>query len=690
MSEISAGGKKFKKGEIVEYTTLAGKSTQYKVVRKSGDNPPGLILADPNNENKQFAINAASVATRIKKTAQPSPDPVSPPQEEMPPQDSEPAGSSPAQNSPQNYPPYAPPGNYAPQGRLSRFWDKIKPIGNKIKSNLPPLPRFAYEFLIFLAIAVHLADAFWLNFSISPAAIGYRITLYFVFGIFVHLILNRGWGLYESILEIFKVSAIPLILVPLISVLLNLMTVSAEVVTFISTLTLAFPIWLFYIMYMRDEKIHLEGGFWNKVVNLLFTPSGWARIWFAVLLIFMLFNFVTFLGTAIGGNPGGTIGGIPIPGYSGIPGAEDSGFDATVSMEGLTKFMANSFERMTTSVGAFIKGVRTGFVDLKNQSLGEYYTGQVEQNKEQTGVFITDFHVTGKQYDTVPVVAYGYIKARSFVDDITITPSCYAQSVTNRSKVYQGTVDPPVLENIYIEDQRGVICSFENYGTLGSSTGSGSLPADRYQVFLVLDFNFETWAYKQYYFVDRSYLIYLKTNGINPITKLQIPQKTKTIYTNGPVMIGMDDAVEMPFAISSESTNYLPIGMTIDDKPQLYGVKGQVVKVYEYTLRLPEAFTINTGKRSCTVDSRWISNEADPNVTGYRIYKFSIDANTPNLNLTESYMTLNCNVEIPGASVQSVLSGANDYSIVSVVGTVRYDYRFTKQIPVTVEKTPGT
>ncbi len=673
-SEISAGGKTFKENEIVAYELSKGEIREFRVLAASKDSPPGLILENLNNK-RSFAIGAAAVATRVKKIPQPD-------KEEIP-KDSPHPGvyglGSPYSNPNPYADPYSTPpnggGSYPgrpprKKGFLGKITDFMKPKGGHTEEESP---RFLYEILLLLAIIVHFVDAKYLGFSMSTAAMSYRIIMYVIFCVFVHLILNKGWPVQDSILEMLKISAIPLFIVPLISVILNLLSVPDQIVSTISKIVLLFPIWVFYIAYVRQKLMPLGKG-WKWIGNLLFTPSGWVRLYSLYLFIVIIFYFLTAAGAFLtGGVNSGS--GFSIPGYSGIPGAENSGFDFEVASQGAKEFFTNSFTKMYSSLNKFFKGASTGFNDLKNQTMGQYYTGQVEQNKELTGVFITDFHVTGKQYDSVPIIAYGYIRARSFVEGVTINASCYAQSLTNKSVVYAGTADPSRLENIYIEDQRGVVCTFDQ-----DINGKGGLPAGRYQIYLILEFNFETWAYKQYYFLDRDYLIYLKISGENPNTKLGIPQKTSTIYTNGPVMIGMDDKIEMPFAISSNNTNYLPIGMTLDDKPMTYGVKGEVTRVNKYTLRLPREFEVKT----CTYKD--YTSQPDGNVTGYNIYTFNIPPNA----LVGAYMTLNCNLEIAGDSVKNIIPGANTPAIVSIVGTSTYDYKLSKMISITVEKTPGT
>jgi len=552
----------------------------------------------------------------------------------------------------------------------SIFSNGNKKLKDKIEdlSNGEFHKQFLIESLFLFAIIVHLVDAFIWNFSMSQSVMINRVMAYLLLSMFACIVLNVN--IFFGLLTFFcVVSFIPVFLIPILSNGLNALDVTTNVKNIIGTIFLAIPVWLIYLKYYLGINLDYSSGKASSkgLLKILLRPSKWVGAYFILLALFFIFWLMST---------------IVVPSVSIIPGSEDTGFNPTASVEIFTEFVSVTWKNGIDAINGIGKDLKGDYKAWKNDTMSSYYTGQVEQNTVNTGVFITDFHLTGTQYDSMPVVAYGYVRARSFVDNVTIKTSCYAQSTTNKSVIYQGVTDPPILENIYIEDQRGVICTFEKPGNDGIGTGEGLLPAGRYQIFLKLEFDLETWAYKPYFFIDRNYLVYLRTSGENPVIKLGIPQKTKTIYTSGPVMIGMDDALEMPFAISSESNNYLPLGMTIDDKPSVNGAKGEVVRVHNYTLRMPNYFTVN--KCTAPVEPTIVNDELVP---GYKIYTFK---NTnQNLNLSGSFMTLNCNVEISKEKVSQIIPGANTPAITSIVGTVHYDYKLTKQIPLTVQKTPG-
>jgi hypothetical protein len=661
---ISAGGKTFNKGESVSYD-----SREFIVVGKSKDNPPGLILKAANG--RQFAIGAAAVAGKVSKIAKqeaPAQQMQSPPQQMQ-----APAGYS-QQPSPMrsqrggyNYTQYPQQYQQTPvqqyvQGahdNATGFMDKFRNLmsskGGKRESE--QVSRASYEIVIFLAIIVHVLDAFWLSFAVTKVTIGYRILMYFFLSLAVHILLNRGVPLKSSLLELFKVSAIPLFVVPFISVILRYFNVPENAVDVISGLTLAFPVWLYYLMYMRGESLPVEGTFWHKFFMTIFTPSGWAKIWFFVLAIAVLFNMSMLLGVQL----------------TEFPGMESSGFDVKTSVNTLGTFSISTFEKMANVITGFVKGITTGFDNWKNESLGEYYRGEVEETKKLTGIFIKDFDANGEVYDNMPLTAYAYIYARSFVENISIEVTCLAVNTANKSLIYQGVAKPERIANIHIEDQRGILCQFENY------EGRKGLPAGKYQVYVLLNFNFETWAYKQYYFMDRNYLLYLNSNGLNPNTKENIPLTTKSVYTSGPVMMGINDKIEMPFAVSYAEDSYMPIGMTIENKMLTYNAKGNVVRVNRYDLRLPNAIKVDTS--ACNIAPSNIVSTAD-NLSGYTKYTFNIPADS----LTGSYMTVNCNLIIPKDEVKNLLPGTNSAARATIVGTAAYNYNLSSMITVTVKK----
>ncbi|MGV8162012.1 MAG: hypothetical protein ACP5N2_01610 [Candidatus Nanoarchaeia archaeon] len=717
--KISAGGRTFTKGETVRYKVSAGDTREFIIVDGSQSKPKGLILRNLNNK-RTFAIDAAAVATRIEKKpeskpAEPSDEsafataPVGTPATPMggyriketdsadSSSDSQVTDSSSSSEPPVTDDDYrewrrkhieslegAARKQNSIWGRMGRGISNFRANAKRRNELLKErregsegrTPRFLVEILMFLAIVAHYFDVTRLGFQTSPEILASRMMMYLFLAILTHWWINKGYTIWDSVQEMLLPFLMVTLLMPFLAEILVMIFGAGNVTEYVSMIMLLAPIWIIYLSYYKKlfyrKDIHTETAAWwfNWI-----TPTGFARIVLSIIIIVLFIKLVLLMGVVAGWGftaAGGVAGGI-IPGGEGSITGGGGVYDAQIAVTASKEFFVKAYDQVSKSVKTWGTTTSKGFNSWKNDTMSEYYTGQVEQNKEVTGISISDFHVTGKQYDSMPVVAYGYIKARSFVEGVTINTSCYAQSLTNKSLIVYGKTDPDVLKDIYIEDQRGVICTFD-------SLTNNNLSAGRYQLFLVLEFEFKTWAYKPYYFIDRGYYVYMKTSGDNPNTKLGIPTKSKTIYTNGPVMIGMDDALEMPFAISSETKNYLPIGMTIDDKAQVGGAKGQVVRVHNYTIRMPEYFTMG----SCT--TKEYSSKTDENVPQYTMYTF----NNPNINLNGSFMTVNCNIIIENASVSKILPNTNTPAIVSIVGTADYDYKLSKQIVLVVEKTPGT
>ncbi|MGV8169474.1 MAG: hypothetical protein ACP5N3_05445 [Candidatus Nanoarchaeia archaeon] len=522
--------------------------------------------------------------------------------------------------------------------------------------------RFLIELLFLAVIAVHLLEFFFWDFSAaSNSIITQRSAVYLGLSLLAVWAFNTNL-LYGLFTFFFVISFVPIFFIPLISKLLIYLAVPDKVLTVFGTVILLLPYWLLYLRFYLEIDFPSKGKSpIGRFFRALFTPSKWVKTYFAALAIFFIWWLMTTL---------------IIPGAS-FAGGQDAalGGSAKESAKGAVTFVKTGYDSLIEAVKGIGKDIKGGVDTWQNDTTSAYYTGQVEQNKERTGIFIEEFEADGKHYDSMQFVAYGYVKVRSFVEGVNITTSCYAQNISNKSQIIMGETDPPELTNIYIEDQRGVICRFGEPGT------SNALPAGKYYVVLVLDFRFQTWAYKPYYFLDRTYYVYLRSGGEDPNAKLLIPPRSKTIYTNGPVMIGMDDTLEMPFTISSENTNYLPLGMTVDDKQSTTGSRGQVLRVYNYTLHLPGYFQVQT----CTTKVPTPTN--DNNALGYKIYTFS---NDNDLQLNGSFMTLNCNVIIDKDDVSKIIPVENTPAIVSIVGTTEYDYRLSRQLAVTIEKAPGT
>ena len=131
--------------------------------------------------------------------------------------------------------------------------------------------------------------------------------------------------------------------------------------------------------------------------------------------------------------------------------------------------------------------------------------------------------------------------------------------------------------------------------------------------------------------MDRDVMSYMLGKGEDINTKLDISAKPLTIYTSGPVKMGMNEQLDMPIPLGNDASNptKIPVGITIDNANVMAGT---VRRVNRYELRIPEYFTLP----KCTRDAVLIGS--DPDVPHYSIYSF------PNTQFRDlSFLTVACN-----------------------------------------------
>ncbi len=529
--------------------------------------------------------------------------------------------------------------------------DKEERKKDRLK-NSEDISQLGGQFLILVTLVMHVIDALVFQFSIRPGVLATRFFMYLILMTIAHIVLKHE-NIAQSAHEFYPWFILSGVLVPVLSGLLRLIGVPEAILVQISAVVVAIPVWLFYFMYVRGLNYKYQG---KSLIGWIFywlTPIGLARIWFMILVIsvlVLLFNSLAF--TA-----------------ENIPGADRSGYDILQGAEEVRKTIAEAGKTAVNN----ILGINTGFgnkIDkIYNDTLGQYYTGRVEENKEKTGVFITEFQSKDTHYDSQPIYIYGLITARSFVDNINMNLNCSAQDVKNLSVIIQGIADPDKI-TIYQQDQQGVICKFDK------------LPAGDYRVTLTADFNFETWAYTTYTFMDRDFLNSIRIGGEDVNTKFNIIQKPTTIYTNGPIMLGMNENLYMPISLTTNvsETNRVPMGMTIQNKQVSSATKGTVKNVNEFQLRVPTLFTLDSCTKTVTSPQRDTISE------DYHVYTFTNDRT----DLSQSYMSVSCNLIITPTNAIQLLGLTGGKAVVSLVGTAKYDYELSRQTTIKVNKDPTT
>ncbi|MEM4260027.1 MAG: hypothetical protein QXG00_02220 [Candidatus Woesearchaeota archaeon] len=295
-----------------------------------------------------------------------------------------------------------------------------------------------------------------------------------------------------------------------------------------------------------------------------------------------------------------------------------------------------------------------------------YYEGEVEKNKkENLGVYINklDTSMYSPFYSDSEIVVLARLRGRSFKDNMNINTSCYLKKLGTTEIIEKGVTDPQIVrvnipEYSFFED---VFCTFQN-----KSKG-------KYIVDFTAEFDFETWAYTKYIFVDRD-LLRIYGEKIN--SELDIEQKVKAVYTNGPVKIGISsEDYTMPIPINKNDLRVPGIfGVTVENKIGDGTTIGEVIGIKSIQLIIPNSLSLsNCRPTTVTMSNPKIYPENDKYIF-YSVNDFDLKNN--------AFRSVMCTLHVEN---YNMLLGSNPKSVKSMIIKTTYRYRLKKSATLNVE-----
>lgn len=389
------------------------------------------------------------------------------------------------------------------------------------------------------------------------------------------------------------------------------------------------PVWVHYIL------MH-SGGAWRRL-------SEYVLIGLALMLTIMVLSRVTFpdLGSQVGTNLG----------------------DAFVRVGDQ---FSESWDRI---VNVFTNTGATSIPALQERILNTFnpnailYPGVEEETEEPQGVFITGLR---SLYDETPVgtepIIFGRIEARTFIDEppVYIRPRCTLLRGSRDGYVGDPGVSEPFQVNQFLT--RDVTCTFPADENMRRGTYRGILGAE---------FNFETWAYAFYTFVSTDTLLQYAREGKDIYSELAISPRTETIYTNGPVEIGMT-ALEQPVDIDPDATDGRFIkqrfGFTVNNKWS----QGEVSDVTYVRVLVPEPFVLENCLPIQPV-SEGSENE---------MHWYEFDKNDVDLHYLHDFRTVTCDLNLPSRGDARRVLDFGEKTPATFVVQARYRYVLEQDVPV--------
>jgi hypothetical protein len=385
------------------------------------------------------------------------------------------------------------------------------------------------------------------------------------------------------------------------------------------------PVWPIYIA-LRGRPVVA-----HRYVNLVI----------GVILIIFLFRFATTMNAGDVASLGGRSTPVDAgPVWSFLVESAQTGYKAFI----------NSFK--TVKLEGF-------FLKLANATGLEYYYGMNDQSdKGPVGLYLSNVRAIERYfYEDSPVVIWADIRGKSFTQEIHVVPGCYID------KIGEGIAEP---SDIYIlgEEHDTISCTFND------------LPKGSYRAKVGVLFNFETWAYVTYTFVDQEIIRSLSIQGKNVNSQLDIPPLPEAVYSNGPVMLGMGSMVDQPIGVDKQNNIKEPIlGVTLDNN--VAWTEGKIkTPVHEFEIQIPNDFEL------VNCDS-WGSEKKRPpykSVENYDFYKF-----TPQEFQDDraEYTSVTCRLHIK--SPTEFLSGAQKVQR-TFVARASYDYVLEHPLSIIVRE----
>jgi hypothetical protein len=201
--------------------------------------------------------------------------------------------------------------------------------------------------------------------------------------------------------------------------------------------------------------------------------------------------------------------------------------------------------------------------------------GEIDENKDsKLGVFIDDLRIIeNKVYAGEDFNMIGTLEVNTVFNPVEIYIYCYIKAN------HRTGVEGEILEKVYRvfgKNKEILQCKFD-----GNEKGL-------YSGYFEALFNFETWAYIDYTFVDKELAMQYYKENRNINIELNIDEETIPVYTDGPIKILMI-AANQPTEVNFEKGNLPKIGLSLENNYR----KGEISKVKQIIIQTPKMLRLN-------------------------------------------------------------------------------------------------
>jgi len=311
--------------------------------------------------------------------------------------------------------------------------------------------------------------------------------------------------------------------------------------------------------------------------------------------------------------------------------------------------------------------------DLLNTTKDPYLNnqkGQIDKNvNSRLGVFFNKLQVIpNKIIENDNFTLFGKFEVNTVFNNIYVNINCFAEKNYDKKGRKQGAMDESDYF-VYGKNLELIECDYP-----GLSSGV-------HQLYFEAAFNFETWGYVDYTFVDKDLAMQYYKEGRDVNEELSIKLETIPIYTDGPLKIMMI-AAEQPVEVDFEKNRFPKFGINLLKNFD----NGGITKVNEVIIQTPKMITLK--KEDCSFKGRFVQLTEKPNG-----FEGSLDSSNyysffnPE-EKAEALRVIVCDINIDETEYLKQ-KGVNSKLVKSIILKADYDYLVeSTKISVIIEKDP--
>ena len=480
--------------------------------------------------------------------------------------------------------------------------------------------NFLAGLLIILAIIIHVVD-YMFGFRIDWVSMLVRGFVYIVLSVLAIIFIDEDKQSLAR--EVAVVSAIPVIIIPLVFWLVSLIGFPDSFSITFRTLAFVIPVWPLYLVFYKQISIFLV----SFLVKL-----------YTVIMLLIGLIYVLSVSLQLGA----------LPDETSVP---DHYFDVR---ESVSYFWEDMVKAPIVNTWSSIRDIDyQGAIDRRvNQTLGRDYQGDVIRARDETGIFIDDFRLSSRYATGDDVTFQVPVRVRTFEEDETVSFRFNCTASDGRDTI-NGTLSDETL-TLGNFDSSSVFCTFEN------------VSRGRYTVDFRATFNFSTTGYSVFYFIDSDILMQMHDGSETQAARyFRINTVPFTEYTRSPVSVGMNQSSRLPIPLHSGRDTSFTLSYGVQNANLRFG---DVERVNKFELSLPREIVLDSER--CTLE---FDNVRDAEVPGYRTYTFE----PPTRGAT---LEVGCQAVVSPDNARSLVTSAfNEISEVTILSRAEYEYTLLRR-----------